>query len=124
MVGFATTYMQSVPITTKVVSSNPVHGEVYSIQYYWILKLFWQCVFFFFILFVISEFLKKNYDCRTIGPTLYQFLLDLAGTSDNATNAEKRFKYEKEKRSERIFKSSCLGQNICFSLKSTISLIE
>ena len=26
--------MQSVPITTKVVSSNPVHGEVYSIQNY------------------------------------------------------------------------------------------
>jgi len=26
--------MQSVPITTKVVSSNPAHGEVYSIQYY------------------------------------------------------------------------------------------
>ena len=25
---------QSVPITTKIVSSNPVHGEVYSIQYY------------------------------------------------------------------------------------------
>ena len=25
--------MQSVPITTKVVSSNPVHGEVYSIQH-------------------------------------------------------------------------------------------
>ena len=24
--------MQSVPINTKVVSSNPVHGEVYSIQ--------------------------------------------------------------------------------------------
>ena len=24
--------VQSVPITTKVVSSNPVHGEVYSIQ--------------------------------------------------------------------------------------------
>jgi hypothetical protein len=23
-----------VPITTKVVSSNPVHGEVYSIQHY------------------------------------------------------------------------------------------
>jgi hypothetical protein len=34
VVGFATTYMQSVPITSKVVSSNPVHGEVYSIQYY------------------------------------------------------------------------------------------
>ena len=26
----------SVPITTKVVSSNPVHGEVYSIQHYMI----------------------------------------------------------------------------------------
>jgi len=23
-----------VPITTKVVSSNPIHGEVYSIQHY------------------------------------------------------------------------------------------
>jgi hypothetical protein len=26
--------IQSVPITTKVVSSNPVHGQVYSIQHY------------------------------------------------------------------------------------------
>jgi hypothetical protein len=26
--------MQSVPITTKVVSSNPVHGEAHSIQHY------------------------------------------------------------------------------------------
>jgi hypothetical protein len=26
--------MQSVPITTNVVSSNPVHGKVYSIQHY------------------------------------------------------------------------------------------
>jgi len=26
--------MQSVPITTNVVNSNPVHGEVYSIQHY------------------------------------------------------------------------------------------
>ena len=26
--------MQSVPITTKVLSSNPVHAEVYSIQHY------------------------------------------------------------------------------------------
>jgi len=26
--------MQSVPITTNVVRSNPVHGEVYSIQHY------------------------------------------------------------------------------------------
>ena len=29
---------QSVPITTKVVSSNPTHGEVYSIQHY-VIKL-------------------------------------------------------------------------------------
>jgi hypothetical protein len=28
------TILESVPITTKVVSSNPVHGEVYSIQHY------------------------------------------------------------------------------------------
>jgi hypothetical protein len=26
--------MQSVPITTQVVSSNPVHGEAYTIQHY------------------------------------------------------------------------------------------
>jgi hypothetical protein len=26
--------MQSVPITTKVVSSNPAHGVMYSIQHY------------------------------------------------------------------------------------------
>ena len=34
-----------------------------------------------------------------------------AGTSDNATNAEKRFKYEKEKRSEWIFNTKwCEGR--------------
>jgi hypothetical protein len=35
IVGFTTTFVpvQSVPITTKVVSSNHVHGEVYSIHY-------------------------------------------------------------------------------------------
>ena len=31
--------VQSVPITTKVVSSNPVHGEMYSIQHY-VIKFF------------------------------------------------------------------------------------
>jgi len=30
--------VQSVPITTKVVSSNPVHGEVYSMHHY-VIKL-------------------------------------------------------------------------------------
>jgi hypothetical protein len=34
VVEFTNTYMQYVPITTKVVSSNPAHGEVYSIQHY------------------------------------------------------------------------------------------
>jgi hypothetical protein len=36
VVAFITTYatMQSVPITTNIVSSNPVHSEVYSIQHY------------------------------------------------------------------------------------------
>jgi hypothetical protein len=35
IVGFSVQLpVQSVPITTKVVSSNPVHGEVYSIQHY------------------------------------------------------------------------------------------
>jgi len=33
VIGF-TTLVQSVPIATKVVSSNPVHGEVYLIQHY------------------------------------------------------------------------------------------
>jgi hypothetical protein len=36
--------MQSVPITTKVVSSNSVHGEVYSIQHYvikFVSELWW-----------------------------------------------------------------------------------
>ena len=33
--GFTTTYrMQSEPITTKYVSLNPAHGEVYSIKLY------------------------------------------------------------------------------------------
>ena len=31
-------HVQSVPITTKVVSSNPIHGEVYSLQHY-VIKL-------------------------------------------------------------------------------------
>ena len=26
--------VQSVPITTKIVSSNPAHGEMYSMQHY------------------------------------------------------------------------------------------
>ena len=29
-------FMHSVPITTKVVSSNPIHSEMYSMQYFMI----------------------------------------------------------------------------------------
>jgi hypothetical protein len=36
VVGFTTTYAKSVSITTYVVSSNPAHGEAYSIQHYMI----------------------------------------------------------------------------------------
>ena len=34
VVGFTTTCAFSQPITSKVVSSNPIHGDVYSIQHY------------------------------------------------------------------------------------------
>jgi hypothetical protein len=34
LLDFISTYMQSVPIVTKVVSSNPTHGELYSVQHY------------------------------------------------------------------------------------------
>jgi hypothetical protein len=36
-------FVQSVPIITKVVSSNSVHDEVYSIQYYMIKSLSVTC---------------------------------------------------------------------------------
>jgi hypothetical protein len=44
--------MQSVPIPTKVVSSNPVHGEVYSIQYYVIMfvSVLWKVGWFLRVL--------------------------------------------------------------------------
>jgi hypothetical protein len=35
--------IQSVPITIKVVSSNPAHGEVYSIQHY-VIKFVGDCI--------------------------------------------------------------------------------
>ena len=38
-------HVQSEPITTKVVSSNPVHGEVYSIQHY-VIKFVSDLVFY------------------------------------------------------------------------------
>jgi hypothetical protein len=55
VVEFTTTYelhMQSVPITTNVVSSNSAHGEVYLIQHY-VIK-------FVSDLRQVSGFLRKN----------------------------------------------------------------
>jgi hypothetical protein len=43
--------MQSVPIATNVVSSNPAHGEVYSMQHYMIMfvsdlqQILWYSIF-------------------------------------------------------------------------------
>jgi len=42
--------VQSVPITTNIVSSNPVHGEVYSIQHY-VIK-------FVIVLWQVCDFLR------------------------------------------------------------------
>ena len=39
-------YVQSVPITNKVVSSNPAHGEIFSIQYY-VIRFFSDMWWFF-----------------------------------------------------------------------------
>jgi hypothetical protein len=58
VVGF--TNMQSVHITTKVVSSKPVHGDLYSIQYY--------------VIKFVSEILLKvalNTITLTVTQTLY-----------------------------------------------------
>ena len=38
VVGFTTTYMQLVPISTKILSSYPAHGEVYWIQHNDVIK--------------------------------------------------------------------------------------
>jgi hypothetical protein len=34
VVGFTIIFMQSMPITTKIMSYNPAHGKVYSMQRY------------------------------------------------------------------------------------------
>jgi hypothetical protein len=57
--------MQSVPITSNLVSSNPVHGEVYSIQHY-------------VIKFVID--LRQFGDFRfVVGSKIPQFKFKVAG---------------------------------------------
>ena len=57
--------MQSVPITTKVVSSNLVYGEVYSIQHY-VIKLVndlvRSVVFYWYSLFNVKTKIRNDYD--------------------------------------------------------------
>ena len=59
--------MQSVPTTTKVVSSNPVHGEVYWIQHYvikFVSDLRQVCGFHRVLLFSSTN-LKSTIYCST-----------------------------------------------------------
>ena len=58
--------VQSVPITTKLVSSNPVHGEVYSIEHYVI-----KFVTFSVTCYTINQptiFLPKKINCLVTRP--------------------------------------------------------
>jgi hypothetical protein len=70
--------MQSLPVTTKVVSSNSTHSEVYSIQHYMIqfVSDLWQVSGFLrvlrlwhvrFQLSVISLFLPRTAHCGGLG---------------------------------------------------------
>jgi hypothetical protein len=60
--------VQSVPITTKVVSSNPVHGEVYSIQHYVIKYVsdLWQVNGFLLVLRYFSTNKTDHHDITEI----------------------------------------------------------
>ena len=70
--------MQSVPMTTKVMSSNPVQGDVYSIQHY-VLKFFsdlWQVGGLTFVqVFRCSPPIKLT-DCRDITEILLKVALN------------------------------------------------
>ena len=75
--------VQSVPITTKGVSSNSVHGEVYSIQYYvikFVSDLRQVGGFFFSPGTMVSS--TNNTDCRDIT----EILLKVALNTINQTN--------------------------------------
>ena len=60
--------MQLVPITTKVVNLNPVHGEVYSIQHY-VIKFdidLQQVCGFFMISVLVSSTSKTEHHINEI----------------------------------------------------------
>ena len=76
VVRFTTTYMQSVPITTKVVSSNPTHGKVYSLQLY-VMKFvsdLWQ-VCGFLLLFQFPP--PRKLTCHNITEILFKAALNI-----------------------------------------------
>jgi hypothetical protein len=70
--------MQSVPITTKIVSSNPIHGEVYSIQNYvikFVSDLLQVCGFF--------RVLNNKTDCHDITEILLKVALNTIKPNQN-----------------------------------------
>ena len=67
--------MQSVPITTKVVSSNPVHGELYSIQHY-VVKFVGDLRLRWFSLDTPVSFINKNEQQAEIAEILLKVALN------------------------------------------------
>ena len=63
--------MQSVPITTKVVSLNPAHGKVYLIQHY-VIKL----VSVSWWLFMGTQDTNKKTDCQDITEMLLTMIFN------------------------------------------------
>ena len=68
--------MQSMPITTNVVSSNPAHVEVYSIQHYGIkfVSYLWHVGGFLWVL--RSSFIHSKNDRHDITETLLKVALN------------------------------------------------
>jgi gamma-glutamylcyclotransferase (GGCT)/AIG2-like uncharacterized protein YtfP len=75
--------VQSVPITTKVVSSNHVHGEVYSIQHH-VIK-------FVSDLRQVGCFLRVSSTNKTDRHDITEILLKVALSTINQSNHSKIF---------------------------------
>jgi hypothetical protein len=77
--------VQSVPITTKVVSLNPVHGEVYSIHHY-VIKFVSDLRQVGGLLFRYSGFLTNKTDCHNITEILLKVALNTINQPTNRIN--------------------------------------
>ena len=79
--------MQSVPITTKVVSSNLAHGKVYSIQHYVIkfISNLWQVSDFLWFFFT------NKTDCHDITEILLKVALNTINNKPVSDNKKKSF---------------------------------